>query len=107
MSSALIEAFIPLGPLPEVAYTPIDTYGTGYVDTGALNIRSGPGLNYSIIGTLRDGERLSLMGRNAYGDWLKVRTSTGLEGWVGSGSVVIDVMLFDLPVLQDGVVIYG
>jgi Flp pilus assembly protein CpaB len=38
----------------------------------ALNVRSGPGLGYEIVGTLAAGVRLEPVGRNAGGDWLAV-----------------------------------
>ncbi len=51
------------------------------VDTGALNVRTGPGFGFASIGVLHGGEVVPIIGRNKAGDWLQVRTSFG-DGWV-------------------------
>lgn len=47
---------------------------------GTVNIRSGPGLTYAVLGTLSEGERASIVGHE--GEWLKVRTAGGLTGYM-------------------------
>lgn len=46
------------------------------------NMRSGPGLNYGIIGGIQPGEKVSLIGRNADSTWLQVELADGTEGWI-------------------------
>lgn len=55
--------------------------------TGDLNVRTGPGLDYAIIGSIKKGSTLEFLGevkkdgRGVY--WGKVRYS-GRDGWVSS-----------------------
>jgi curli biogenesis system outer membrane secretion channel CsgG len=49
------------------------------VKVNSLNVRSGPGKNYSVIFTARRGERLTVLERS--GDWIRVRSANGKEGW--------------------------
>lgn len=46
-----------------------------------INIRSGPGFNYPVVGQAYYGVVFSITGKN--GDWEKVRhTSSGVSGWI-------------------------
>jgi N-acetylmuramoyl-L-alanine amidase len=52
-----------------------------------LNFRSGPGTNYSIIGVLSYGTRLTVLGSARDGQartWYRVRAPSGRVGWVAS-----------------------
>jgi uncharacterized protein YraI len=42
-----------------------------------VNIRTGPGLNYPIIGSLRQGNRATIMGRLADRSWWRIQCSSG------------------------------
>jgi curli biogenesis system outer membrane secretion channel CsgG len=46
----------------------------------SVNIRSGPGTNHSVIGSVRRGDQLTLLGES--GDWFQVRLPDGREGWI-------------------------
>ncbi|MDY6882033.1 MAG: CsgG/HfaB family protein [Desulfatiglans sp.] len=48
----------------------------------SLNVRTGPGTNFSVVTSARGGENLTVLERS--GEWLRVRTSSGKEGWVSS-----------------------
>lgn len=62
--------------------------GTSYANSTvtvrvtALNVRSGPGTNYSKIGMVYKGENLTLIKNN--GMWSNVKLNNGLKGWVYS-----------------------
>ncbi len=47
------------------------------VGVPALNVRSGPGTTYAVLGRTTAGTVLSVQGRSAAGDWLQVRTPDG------------------------------
>ena len=47
-----------------------------------LNIRSGPGTRFRVVGRLAAGERARLIARDAAAGWLRIRTEAGLVGWV-------------------------
>ncbi|GAB6179779.1 N-acetylmuramoyl-L-alanine amidase [Desulfotomaculum defluvii] len=51
-----------------------------------LNVRSGPGTTNSIVGTMKKGDRLTLLGQS--GDWYKIQGTT-TTGWVASWLVAI------------------
>lgn len=52
------------------------------VTTSALNIRSGPGTNYSVLGVLKRGDQVTRIGQN--GKWFKISTYNGADAWVSS-----------------------
>ena len=45
-----------------------------------LNVRSGPGMDFPVIHQVREGEKLTVYGYAP--DWLYVKLSTGVFGWV-------------------------
>lgn len=47
-----------------------------------LNIRSGPGTRFRIVGQLEAGERAELLARDAGAGWLRIRSEAGVVGWV-------------------------
>lgn len=58
--------------------TPVTTtagQGQSYVSASRLNIRSGPGTRYSVIGTLTRGQVVSPVGRS--GNWTQIQLSSG------------------------------
>jgi hypothetical protein len=58
---------------------------------GVVNIRSGPGTDYSIVIKLGNGTRLEVVDRSADGTWLKVRFEGG-EGWIAASLTRTNVM---------------
>lgn len=50
------------------------------IDQDGLNVRSGPGTGYAIIGGLGYDQWATVLGRE--GDWYRVRLPSGVEGWV-------------------------
>lgn len=47
-----------------------------------MNVRSGPGTTYPIVGALQAGELASAIAKTAAGDWWQVLLASGQEGWV-------------------------
>ncbi|SCH30977.1 Probable endopeptidase YafL precursor [uncultured Clostridium sp.] len=54
----------------------------GTVNTSSLNVRSGAGTNYSIIGSLSKGSTVEIISSSS--GWYKVKLSNGSNGWVSS-----------------------
>jgi len=54
------------------------------VNTGTLNIRTGPGVIFAIIGKLAYNEQITLIGKASSGTWVQIRTVGGNVGWVNS-----------------------
>jgi N-acetylmuramoyl-L-alanine amidase len=48
----------------------------------SLKLRSGPGMSYKSTEIISKGQRVTVLG--ASGDWARVRTTTGRNGWVYS-----------------------
>ncbi|MFN8458785.1 MAG: SH3 domain-containing protein [Anaerolineae bacterium] len=48
-----------------------------------VNIRNGPGVDYKVVGLLRTGQSLEIVGRSADSAWWQVSTPQGL-GWVAA-----------------------
>lgn len=51
------------------------------VNSSTLHIRSGPGLTYSVVGKLKQGQQVEVVSKS--GDWLEVRVNNQL-GWIAS-----------------------
>lgn len=69
--------------------------GTDYVvNTDALNLRSGPGLDYSVVAGLNSGTAVTTTGETSSADgyeWFEVDVpSNGLSGWVASAFLSAD-----------------
>ncbi len=47
-----------------------------------VNVRSGPGTEYDLVGTAATGESFSIVAKNAAGDWWEVCCVGGQNGWV-------------------------
>ncbi len=52
--------------------------------TDLLNIRAGPGLNYAILGQLKQGEAITIVGKSQDGLWWQVS-----RGWVSATYVQV------------------
>ena len=57
-----------------------DFVADGVVKATPLNVRSGPGLNYSRIGTLRKGDTPAV--RGTFGDWIKIAPPADASVWI-------------------------
>ncbi len=55
---------------------------TGVVTASVLNIREGPGSNYTKTGSLLKGAQVEVVAQS--GAWSKIRLKSGLTGWVHS-----------------------
>jgi uncharacterized protein YraI len=49
-----------------------------------VNVRSGPGTEYTVLDKLRPGSSVDITGRTADNNWLRVNWN-GAEGWVSAG----------------------
>lgn len=84
-----------------IADAPVDPgYAIGVVNTGAVNVRTGPGAQYNSIAVLNSGTSVALIGRNADATWAKVRLTNGVEGWIGSGLMQTNVSIWSLPIVE-------
>ena len=57
-----------------------DSFYVKQTSDGFLNVRSGPGTEFSILREIYPGDQVKVLGRN--GNWLRVRLLNGPKGWV-------------------------
>jgi uncharacterized protein YraI len=69
------------------------------VDTGALNVRSGPGIGFTRLTQVVRNTPLALSQRNADASWVRVTTPTGVNGWVSARYLrIVSGNVLSLPV---------
>lgn len=69
------------------------------VASTAVNIRSGPGINYPVVDTLLPNHPLTVTGRNQPATWWQVQRTDGAAGWVAN-SVVAASAVEGVPVAE-------
>ncbi len=75
----VIGTYFSVGGAAPTAPAPVPAWGTGYVTTSALNLRTGPGTGYGVITVLGYGTQGTIVGQ-ANG-WYNIQTVVG-TGWV-------------------------
>lgn len=86
--------------LATVAVVPAEAQsvmGTVYQTT---NIRSGPGTRFEIVGQLREGDEVEVLGRDSAGSWLLVSAEIDLDGWLPSFTLLLEVEITDLDEIR-------
>ncbi len=66
-----------------------------------VNVRSGPGLEYTRIGILTFADSVDITGQNADASWLRVNFN-GQEGWVSESVVEVTGAVESAPVVEAG-----
>ena len=90
-------------PTTDASGAPVtELSASGVVNAGTLNVRSGPGVNYEIIGSVVGGELLPILGRSSDGLWYNVQTVFG-EGWVSARYLITRNEFGNAPVTEDTV----
>jgi hypothetical protein len=62
-----------------------------------VNVRAGPGTDFSIVGSLVQGNTATILARNQAADWLQIETPQGI-GWIFAPLVETSVPIAELPV---------
>ncbi|MGG1572281.1 SH3 domain-containing protein [Fictibacillus sp. NRS-1165] len=65
---------------PSAPISPQPSVKKGYVTANDLNVRQGAGTTYKVLGRLNAGAEVQVI--SSKGDWLSIKTSKGLNGWV-------------------------
>ena len=60
------------------------------VNVDLLNVRAGPSADAELLGQVKQGDALPILGRDDTGDWLRVQLSDGQAGWVSTQFVRLD-----------------
>lgn len=70
---------IPPSPTPTATPTPVPYI---VVKNPRVNVRTGPGTDFEIIGQAERGQRLEIIGRNYDSSWWQVCCIEGQQGWI-------------------------
>jgi hypothetical protein len=87
--------------LPTVTGTPVGVMVIVNLDQpDPINVRSGPGVLYNLIGVLLPGQKVPALGKSAGGDWVLIQYQgvQGGQGWVYAP--VISLTPGDLQIIE-------
>lgn len=104
VNAGALNVNVPVSSLPIVTVTPPTpppTGATAVINTGALNIRSGPGVQYNAVAAAYQGHVVQMLGRNANNTWVKVRLFSGQEGWANASFLTPSTPIANLPILDN------
>ncbi|MCB9459827.1 MAG: SH3 domain-containing protein [Anaerolineaceae bacterium] len=87
-----------------VVVQPIRPANLAIVNTGFLNIRTGPGAQYAIIATVPGGTELAVAGRASDDVWMLVEGTFG-RGWINNEFILFRGDYSSVPVINDAVII--
>ena len=71
------------------------------VNSAQVNVRTGPGTAFAIVGTVEQDDRFDISGRNAAGDWLEFCCVNGQRGWIYAQLLNVSQETSSLPLAQD------
>ena len=76
---------------------------TATVTATVLNVRGGPGTTFPVVGKLKGDAAITVLGRNAAGDWLSMCCvpATKTKGWVSAEFISPAFADADLPVVAN------
>ncbi len=105
VSALYIRTTIPISNLTPITGTtpptaPPPTGATGTVITGALNVRTGPGIGFGAFATISNGATVTLLGRSNDAGWVKIILPDGRQGWVNASFLSTSVPVVNLPVIN-------
>ena len=102
VSALYLRTTIPVANLTPITGTttpPTPPAGAlGTVNTGALNVRTGPDVGYPAFTSISNGTTVTLLARNAASTWVKVILRDGRQGWVNASFLILNVSINSLPV---------
>ncbi len=93
----------PPGPRPTdtpVPPTPTPMPPTAVIAQKIINVRSGPGVIYQIIGVARKDERYLITGQFPPGDWLQIDYN-GKRAWIYRALVTLEGAVDQIPPITD------
>jgi uncharacterized protein YraI len=93
----------PASDAPQATAQPALVASTDFFVSSAfrVNVRSGPGTQYTVLGKLNPGDAVDVTGRNEASDWVRVNFN-GQEGWVSANVVDVTGTLDTAEVVEPG-----
>ncbi|MBX2998319.1 MAG: SH3 domain-containing protein [Caldilineaceae bacterium] len=95
-STPTLAALTPAQPEEAAAAVAEPSGAQATVIVEGLNVRGGPGTDFPIVGSLVQGNSVSILARNEAGDWLQIETPQGM-GWVFAPLVETSIPIAELP----------
>ena len=94
----------PTPTLPQATPTPTNVIvpthtPSARVNYEFLNVRSGPGITFTLLISLQQNAPLSLVGRNGDNTWVRIRLPDGREGWAYTQYIQTSVAIASLPLV--------
>jgi uncharacterized protein YgiM (DUF1202 family) len=86
----------PATPTPTTVIMPTNA-PSARVNYEFLNVRSGPGITFTLLTKLEQNVTLSLLGRNDDSTWVRIRLPDGREGWAYTQYIKASVAIASLP----------
>lgn len=86
-----------------ISVAPMDAIGTVSVNS-TLNVRKGPETDYSVIGSLKNGEKVAITGQT--GGWYKIKYNNG-DGYVSKQYVTVTNNTQEVNEAVDSIVVYN
>ncbi|HMN30003.1 MAG TPA: SH3 domain-containing protein, partial [Caldilineaceae bacterium] len=65
-----------------------------------VNLRSGPGTTFAVVGSAKQGQKFTANGRNTAGDWYNITLEDGNEAWISAPLVQVDGDATSLAIVQ-------
>ena len=87
-------------PEPTPTNTPIPVPIDATIGTTSLNLRSGPGTTFSVLGMYASGGQVSILGKAPGNEWVQVKTSDNQTGWMSVQFLKFTGDLGTSPVLE-------
>lgn len=95
---AVLAALIVSLGIPSVSIAASDVTGTGKVTSDSLNVRSGPGKDFDVMGKVYSGNKIDIVGID--GDWLKIEYNNS-EGYVSSEYVEYELDEVEEEIIEE------
>lgn len=92
----------------EVVPTPQGTI-QAVISTGYLNLRSGPGVAFTFLGSYPNETEIKVLGRAPGNEWLRVELQDGKTGWMSAAFLTLQGELKQIPqaTIADAQVVTG
>jgi len=88
---------------PTATFTPSATTEPCFVQSlsGNVNVRSGPGTEFGVVGALASGEQVVVRAQNGDGSWYQIVLEGAVEAWVASSVVTTSGLCDALPIIGE------
>lgn len=96
--SILIVTLLLLTVLAPVYQASAQAGSSAWVNTGRLNLRTGPGVNFGIITSLLRNSAVTMIGRTSDASWIQVVIPGGAQGWMRSRFLLTNTPVGNLPI---------